>query len=969
MGLRETTRKIDRRSIRLWAFGLLVAATWLGLRRLAPFADRGVSEGILALELSADGQLAQGLVEDIDAAQQALLYDFAFIAGYTVALMLALWLLVPLFRLNLLRTNVRALAIAPLAAAALDAAENVLLLIGTGPGEWTDGWFQAAAALAFAKFVIIVGLLLLLVGAAASGLTTPQWLYTRMAAEPRRQQVKLPDLAPQRGIALSGGGVRAASVSLGALQELEQDPQPMGWCSPEVTRVTAVSGGAYMGGAWQLGREGPGASPTAWARQADGTAGPEEQHLLNNLGYLTTTFPRGRPEDPGAPDTLNGVNAGRRRHTKLMRSSPAVWATVLTGFLVNAVVLTAVICVLTIPLGIGYDWLTTLGGTCVYPERPQPVPRCLVVQPRSWFPPVAWLGAWLVLSLLWTFAGKVLRRAPVLAFLKLVVQASLAIGVILGILLLGVPLLVALLQELPAPGVLLAGLASAVGVVVAVGRMLRSLVATLAPKLGGLAFGLLLLIGIGSVARAAWAGVLPGSNSNPIWWWWGALALLGLTWFCFSPELWSLFAFYRGKLRSAYALRRDGNLARPYVNDTDDDTAAGLLREPDLGYDSKLTICASAHATTKAVRTHYGIPAMSFTFEDKAVRMYVPQDDQGSSEVYECSLVQLQAAYNGAGLNVTTKRITTMFAVALSGAAVSPAMGRFRIGPTSMLLAFTNVRLGSWIPNPRYVRMATTLEKKGNTFPVVRLGYLVKEFLGLHDPTDAFVYVSDGGHWENTGLVELLRRQMPDEVLVIDADAGRAPTVRQLTQAIDLAKLECDVDVFVDLEPLRGFAAQEGGPVFAKQSVTVGVIRQKSKWGLIWYSKPILTLDSPTPLLAHREIDATFPATSTLDQFFDTSTYVAYRDLGRDNIAQIKVARKKLKTMLADCASPSACLDRGDRDDLHWVERAFIHLLDQQSEGEQQQLLVQVKAVLNRPAAAGPSGGQGSTAVEPAKAP
>ena len=228
MGLRETTRKIDRRSIRLWAFGLLVAATWLGLRRLAPFADRGVSEGILALELSADGQLAQGLVEDIDAAQQALLYDFAFIAGYTVALMLALWLLVPLFRLNLLRTNVRALAIAPLAAAALDAAENVLLLIGTGPGEWADGWFQAAAALAFAKFVIIVGLLLLLVGAAASGLTTPQWLYTRMAAEPRRQQVKLPDLAPQRGIALSGGGVRAASVSLGALQELEQGPTTHG---------------------------------------------------------------------------------------------------------------------------------------------------------------------------------------------------------------------------------------------------------------------------------------------------------------------------------------------------------------------------------------------------------------------------------------------------------------------------------------------------------------------------------------------------------------------------------------------------------------------------------------------------------------------------------------------------------------------------------------------------------------------
>ena len=345
MGLRERARKINHRWFRLLALALLGAATWFGLSKLVPMVDRGVSGGILALELSADGQLAQRLVEDIDAAQQALRWDFAFIGGYTVALMLALWLVVPLFRLNLLRTNVRALTLAPLAAAGLDAAENVVLLVGIGSGGWADGWFRAAAALAFAKFVIIGGLLLLLVGAVASGLTTPQWLFARMDAEPEPKEVELPTLQPGLGIALSGGGVRAASVSLGALQELEQKPQPMGWCSPEVAGVTAVSGGAYMGGAWQLGREGPDASPEAWSRQPDGKVGPEEQHLLNNLGYLTTTFPRGRPEDPGAPATLNGLDEGRRRHTKLMRSAPAVWATVLTGFLVNAVVLTAVICV------------------------------------------------------------------------------------------------------------------------------------------------------------------------------------------------------------------------------------------------------------------------------------------------------------------------------------------------------------------------------------------------------------------------------------------------------------------------------------------------------------------------------------------------------------------------------------------------------------------------------------------------
>ena len=46
---------------------------------------------------------------------------------------------------------------------------------------------------------------------------------------------------------------------------------------------------------------------------------------------------------------------------------------------------------------------------------------------------------------------------------------------------------------------------------------------------------------------------------------------------------------------------------------------------------------------------------------------------------------------------------------------------------------------------------------RGDHFPKARLSYLVQEFFGIHDPSDPYVYVSDGGHWENTGLVELLR--------------------------------------------------------------------------------------------------------------------------------------------------------------------------------------------------------------------
>ena len=249
-----------------------------------------------------------------------------------------------------------------------------------------------------------------------------------------------------------------------------------------------------------------------------------------------------------------------------------------------------------------------------------------------------------------------------------------------------------------------------------------------------------------------------------------------------------------------------------------------------------------------------------------------------------------------------------MFAVALAGAAVAPAMGRFQIGPTSALLTFGNVRLGTWLPNPRYVKPGTagraraehrTKAVRGDHFPKPRLSYLVKEFCGIHDPTDPYVYVSDGGHWENTGLVELLRprvegEKMPREVIAIDADPGDPGSVHQLSQAIDLALLECGVRIHIDLDPVRAFSDKPGGPAYARRSVALGVMRKGGSWGLLWYGKPVLSKDSPTPLLAHREIDPEFPHTSTVDQFFDTSTYVAYRDLGRFNAREIKRGRAAL---------------------------------------------------------------------------
>jgi hypothetical protein len=938
------------RGARLAVLLVPLALVGTALVILSSYADRGVTRGIIALELVGDAAGAGALIGDgrppLSAAELAVVRgalwaDLAVITVYTIGLVVAMLLLVPAFRLQRLRMAVVPAMVVAALPGVLDLAEDGALAIALGrDAEW---WYRVATALAISKFLLLVALAAVVVGGLCSAVSTPTWLHRRLINPPERDTRAAATRRTGLGIALSGGGVRAATYSLGTLQTLEDDEaHPIGWDRADT--VTSVSGGSYMAGAWQLGRD-QADNRDAWRSRPDGSTGPEETHLLNNLGYLTSAYPRGLPTEPGVPLALD--TEASPLLTRRLRNRPAFWATILAGFVVNALAIAAVLLMIVIPFALLLRWLATLGNPpCpTGADQAAQAALCLVAAPRTWFTPVAWSAAWLTLALAWVLVGKLLRRSVrLLALLKYAVLGSVVMIITTLLLLIIFPLLIAGLAMLPGPTAWFAALAAAGGTLAAVARMLRKVIVSVAPMLGGVAFSALLLIAAAGLAKTVWFD-LPVATS--LTWLAATVGVVLATRILASPELWSMFAFYRGRLRSAYALRRtDTGQAVPYADDPDAAIDPNVHPEPALGgYPSRLIICAAAHATTKGIRTHYRIPALSFTFSPQTVSMYVPVDDQGATEQYRCTLDELGGAYPGAGIRLATKRITTMFAVALSGAAVSPAMGRFRIGPTSALLAFANIRLGAWLPNPRYAKPRPgDAGDRIRPFPRISLGYLFKEFLGIHDPTDAFVYVSDGGHWENSGVVELLRESMPEEIVMVDADAGRAETILQLSQAIDLAKLECDIDVYVDLEPLRGFPSHDDGPVFAERSVTLGAARQRQlgepdRWALLWYCKPILTSSTPTPLLAHREIDREFPATSTLDQFFDTSTYLAYRDLGRYNAAQIHVARADLQTRVQNSADVADFLATVAReDDPPWVAAAFAALLDQRPPAEQEAL-------------------------------
>src|SRR5205085_3787792 len=91
-------------------------------------------------------------------------------------------------------------------------------------------------------------------------------------------------------------------------------------------------------------------------------------------------------------------------------------------------------------------------------------------------------------------------------------------------------------------------------------------------------------------------------------------------------------------------------------------------------------------------------------------------------------------------------------AISVSGAAASPNMGYNTSPLVAFLLTMFNVRLAWWFPNPG--RRGWTTKH-----PKFSLGYLFLELFGLADETSGFVNVSDGGHFENLGIYELVRRR------------------------------------------------------------------------------------------------------------------------------------------------------------------------------------------------------------------
>jgi hypothetical protein len=218
-------------------------------------------------------------------------------------------------------------------------------------------------------------------------------------------------------------------------------------------------------------------------------------------------------------------------------------------------------------------------------------------------------------------------------------------------------------------------------------------------------------------------------------------------------------------------------------------------------------------------------------------------------------------------------------AMAISGAAVSPSMGHYTTGAVSFLLTVFSVRLGWWLGNPR------SKECWENGWPKSSWRALMNELTGSTNEDQCEVYLSDGGHFENLGVYELIRRRCR---FVIACDAGADPSCL----CNDLAALveKCRVDFATKIE-IKIEAFRPSQPLVPGDDKVLRVSKTPFEIGAIFYpddSKGVLIYIKPSLLnvpelqdvLAYARLAEAFPHQSTLDQFFDESQFESYRALG-----------------------------------------------------------------------------------------
>jgi predicted acylesterase/phospholipase RssA len=366
--------------------------------------------------------------------------------------------------------------------------------------------------------------------------------------------------------------------------------------------------------------------------------------------------------------------------------------------------------------------------------------------------------------------------------------------------------------------------------------------------------------------------------------WIGAIALLVgiavmLSWRV-DINLFSIYQYYKNRLARAYL---GASRARRYTNpftgfDMDDDLPMAKLQKQ-----------RPYHIINTALNL---VSGKDLAWQQRKAAAFSPKYSgfelplTGSSE-------DPQGGYRPSHEYLDEGGISIGQALAISGAAASPNMGYHSSPALAFLMTVFNVRLGRWCGNPaNTVRGPSALSSKlvqafglvpeiwRRDGPQFGAWYLLREMFSSTKEDTPFVYLSDGGHFENLAIYELVRRHCKF-IVVCDAGADGEGNFNDLGNAIRKCYVDLGVEIAIDVDALR----RADGTNRSQHHCAIGTIHYErlekgAAPGTLVYIKPTMGGNEPSDILNYAAQHKDFPHESTADQWFDEAQFESYRKLG-----------------------------------------------------------------------------------------
>jgi hypothetical protein len=352
----------------------------------------------------------------------------------------------------------------------------------------------------------------------------------------------------------------------------------------------------------------------------------------------------------------------------------------------------------------------------------------------------------------------------------------------------------------------------------------------------------------------------------------------------------SLHHFYRNRLVRCYLGASNPNRTpQPFTGfDPNDDLP---LKELAANYPGPYPILNAAINITSGAELGYATRrAKSFVFTPLycGYDVIFPGDGQNRFKLENaCEL-----SFSKTELGRTAESLTLMSAddgialgtaMAISGAAASPNMGYFTSPATGLFMTLFDVRLGWWMGNSRFT------PKWKSAGPTSGLGYLVSELVAQSDQNKDYVYLSDGGHFENLAVYELIKRHC-QVIVACDAGCDDSYAFNDLLSLIEKARTDFGARIEIDFSKIRPKDGRESEYNFAVGDIFYDPENPTDR-GTLFYIKASLPLRQeksavnknslPDDVWQYSEKHQTFPHQSTADQWFDELQFESYRALGQ----------------------------------------------------------------------------------------